>query len=207
MAERVVRLGEVAEHLPSESWLLVLGGVTREGNRLARRAIRNALKADMSVLWFDGYSERSEVHDIKRLPLDVPAPDGRVLIVDYAAEERGHWLNRMVEDVPDSLLKPVVRAEDLLANCSVSHPTIIKKVRRVLERAMALVRKKILRRLSLILRGRVGWRIVSEDLAYLSDHAHPPIQIVYGDDYALTIGWHAARLWPKTRTSMEYEGT
>ena len=36
MAERVIALGDITEHLPNDPWIVVFGGVTREGNRRAR---------------------------------------------------------------------------------------------------------------------------------------------------------------------------
>ncbi|MCH8217318.1 MAG: hypothetical protein IH892_11170 [Planctomycetes bacterium] len=205
MPEKVVGLGEVGDHLPHQPWILVLGGTTREGNRRARRAIRTALEVNTGALWFDGYSERTSEHGVERVPLDVPVPNGRVVIVDYAAKERGHWLNRMVEGVPEALISLVVKVEDMVAVAGDGRVPVVTRMRRAFEKALAFVRKKALRRFSLMFRGRVGWRIVKEDVAFLSKNAPPPKQIIYGDDFALTLGWHAARIWPDARTSMEFE--
>ena len=116
MSEKVVGLGEVGDHLPNQPWILVLGGTSREGNRRARRAIRNALEVNTGALWFDGYSERSSEGSVQRVPLNVPVPNGCVVIVDYAAKERGQWLNWMVEGVPGALLSSVIKAEDMVAD-------------------------------------------------------------------------------------------
>ena len=157
------------------------------------------------ALWFDGYSERSSEGSVQRVPLNVPVPNGCVVIVDYAAKERGQWLNWMVEGVPGALLSSVIKAEDMVADAGDGRVPVVTRMRRVFEKALAFVRKKALRRFSLIFRGRVGWRIVREDIASVSKNAPPPEQIIYGDDFGLTLGWHAARVWPDARTSMEFE--
>ena len=205
MAELVVSLGRMGDHLPVEPWVLVFGGTTREGNRRARRAIRAALQTDTNVLWFDGYSERQDAAAGSRVPLDVAVPEGRVVVVDYAQQERAHWLNQLVDNVPGAVMSTVVKTEERLVTAEPGRVPLPTRLRRAVERIMAVVRRKILNRLSLIFRGRTGWGMVKGDLAYLAKNAPPPVQIIYGDDFAVTLGWHAARVWLDARTSMEFE--
>ena len=198
-------LGELGQHMPMGSWILIFGGATREGNRRARRAIRNAVDGDTSVLWFDGFGERGEGRESGRVPLDVSVPDDRVVVIDYSVEERGHWLNRMVDTVPDVLLKPVVKAENLTRDTRGKQTPVLTRMRRALERILALIKKKILKKIAVIFGGRVGWKMVRGDVIHLSEHASAPSHIIFGDDNAMTLAWYAARLWPNAKTAMEFD--
>ena len=204
MAERVIGLGDIEHHPPESPWVVVFGGVTREGNRRARRAINAALEADLSVVWFDGFSERWDDRRIgDRVPIDMPVPDEAVVVVDYEEVERRHWLTRVIEGTPSALIKPLENAEERVSSKRGSRVSFLTSTRRLAQKFMALVYKKVLRRLFLIFRGVVGWRIVADDVRRLSGSTSAPRQIVYGDDFSLTIAWHAARLWPETPTGME----
>lgn len=203
MAERVIGLGDIEHHLPESSWIVVFGGVTREGNRRARRAIRAALEEGLSVVWFDGFSERwDEQRSSDRVPLDVPVPDGKVVVVDYRGEEVRHWLTRLVEGVPSTVVKPLEAAEDRAAAADRSPVPILTALRRLVQKALQFFYRKVLRRFFLIFRGVVGWWIVRDDVVALTKSSAGPRHIIYGDDFALTIGWHSARLWVDTPTSM-----
>ena len=201
MPERVVGLGEVVAHLPSDPWVLVFG-VSREGNRRARRAIRAAVDSNMTVLWFDGFGERWEGGRTGRVDLDFPVPEGSVVVVDYSDDEKRHWLNRMVERVPVSVIGPIERAEGV-GKSGDGRVRTLTSIRRGLQRGLAVFQKMILRRIAQIFRGIASWRLVSDDVELLSISAPPPRMIIYGDDFALTQGWWAARAWPETPTAME----
>ena len=188
----MIPTGEVARHVPEEAWVLIFGGVTREGNRRARRAARTALAGGLSVVWFDGYEESVDSHGAGRVPLDGAEPDAPVLVVGYAARERKHPLLRMLE-LPDSLEKPYLKEG---SSISVAR-------RRLLSRTVLVVRGKVLRRVSLIFRGVIGWRLVRPDVQGLAVAAPDPVQILFGDDFSLTQAWHAARIWPEVPTGME----
>lgn len=204
MAERVIGLGDIEHHHLENPWIVVFGGVTREGNRRARRAIRAALEAGLSVVWFDGFSERWDDRRIgDRVPIDMPVPDEAVVVVDYEEVERRHWLTRVIEGAPSAVVKPLESAEERVSSKRGSRVSFVSSTRRLAQKLMALVYKKVLRRLFLVFRGVVGWRIVADDVRRLSGSTSAPRQIVYGDDFALTIGWHAARLWQETPTGME----
>jgi hypothetical protein len=202
MPEKVIGLGQISGHLPSDPWVLVLGGVTREGNRRSRRAIRAALGKHLSVIWFDGFGERVGPGQ-QRVPLEVAVPDGSVVVVDYSQVEQAHWLNRMVEAVPSAIVTPVEMVEGSLAGRSSGRSSWLTRVRRALQRAAMVFRVKFLRRIAQIFRGMVGWNIVRDDVERLSRIVPPPMRIVYGDDFALTQGWRAARIWTGSPTSME----
>ena len=201
MPERVIGLGEVGAHLPSDPWVLVFG-VSREGNRRARRATRAALHWNMAVLWFDGFGERWEGGRTGRVDLDFPVPDGSVVVVDYSDDEKRHWLNRMVEKVPASLIGPIERAEGI-GEPSEGRVRTLTSIRRSLQRALAALQKMVVRRIAQIFRGIVSWRLVRDDVELLSSSAPPPRMIIYGDDFALTQGWWAARIWTEIPTAME----
>lgn len=207
MPESVLRLGEVGSHLPTEPWLLVFGGVTREGNRRARRATEAALRSGMSVLWFDGFGEQMAGAETDRVPLDAPTEDGRLLVIDYTREEQNHWLYRTVREVPGAMVVPIEKLEAKLPRQRRSHLPLLTRLRRLLQRMVGALQKKVLGRLAQIFRGRVGWNLVKDDVAVLAASAPAPTQIVYGDDHALTQGWRAAKIWPEVATAMEFIST
>lgn len=207
MAERVIGLRDISELMPTEPWIVVFGGVTREGNRRARRAIKAALESELSVVWFDGFSEGwGQGQSPDRVLLDVPVPEGSVIVIDYETEERGHWFTRIVEGVPSAAVRPLERAEDRIAAPGTTRVPVLTPMRRLVQKVVELLHRKVLRRFFLVFRGVVGWRIVRDGVKLLSTSSSPPRQIIYGDDFSLTIGWHAARLWPDVRTSTEFVG-
>jgi len=198
MAERVIALGDITEHLPSDPWIVVFGGVTRDGNRRARRAINAALQSDASVVWFDGFSERWGDREASgRVPIDPLVPDGKVVVVEYQRQERQHWMVRLLGGVPLEM------AESRVATPGKSRVPVLTPLRRLTQRTLRLVHRKVLRRLFLVFRGMVGWKVVRNEVLALSMSTSAPRRIVYADDFALTIGWHSARLWPETPTSMD----
>lgn len=204
VSERVIELGDIGEHLPDDPWIVVFGGGSREGNRRARRAIGRALESDLSVVWFDGFGERWEDRKTSdRVPIDLPQPNGAVVVIDYVNEERQHWLTRLVEGVPLAAVKPFEAVERRAAAPRRQRVPILTPLRRLAHQLTGLMYKKVLRRIFLVFRGMVGWTIVREGVSVLSTSTSPPRRIIYCDDFALTIGWHAARVWPETPTSME----
>lgn len=202
MPERVVLPGTVDLRAQGRRWVLIFGGVTREGNRRARRAVSRALEEGWAVVWFDGYREVFEDDPNERVQLGEDAPSDSVTVVDYSDDERSHWLNRMVERVPKALVRPLESTEQRVgANGRGIEMT--RRLRRSMARFMLGFQRVVLRRISQLFRGVVGWRLVRNDVLGLADAAVPPEQIIFGDEFALTQAWHAVRLWPDTEAAME----
>lgn len=171
---------------------MIFGGVTREGNRRARRAARWAVERGISVVWFDGYEEELEGQSGKRAPLGEANGNAEVVVVGYRDIERRHALLRVL-DLPDGLERPYASDSS----------RVVGVLLRAASRSARFVRNKVLRRISLILRGVVNWRMIRADVINLASAA-PPVRIVFGDDTSQTAAWHAARIWPEVPTGMEF---
>lgn len=66
-------------------WVLVFGGVTRVGNRRARRAIDQAAGEGWGIVWFDGFCERSDKTG-ERVPVK-GADTMQLTVVEFSQEE------------------------------------------------------------------------------------------------------------------------
>jgi len=88
-----VEPGSIDARVIGENWVLVLGGVTRAGNRHSRRAVIEALDSGLDVVWFDGLEGTggSETPDV---PM-VPADDRTLLIVGFADTEAKSLASRL----------------------------------------------------------------------------------------------------------------
>ena len=134
------------KHL-GESWVVVFGGVTRPGNRRARRFVVKALKKGFDVVWFDGFEERYQDSGV-RVPLDETEFDATLAIVGYEEAESKTFGGRLRSG--DGLRKnPLTRA----------------------------IWKVILRRLGTILRPRAGWSAVRTGIESLAKGAAPQLII------------------------------
>lgn len=206
MTEKVVPLQDVGSHRPEAPWVLILGGVSREGNRRARRAARQALEGGLAVVWFDGFAETHDDPSGSRVPLDVERPSADMLVVDYKEAERRHWLNRMVEGVPEALESPLAVLEGGLRRRGTGGLVrLALRLRLLVGRVGSLLRRKLLKRIGLVFRSRLNWSLVSDYLVEMLRRSPGPEQVVYGDDFALTQAWRVARLLPDVRVSMELE--
>lgn len=154
-----------------ERWVLVLGGVTRQGNRTARRTSAQALEAGLDVVWFDGFVEKYPDSD-ERVPLDLETPIGRLIVVEFDEAEARSFPGRLMA------------SKMMQANV-----------------VTRLIWRFVLRRLGSILRPRACWQVIRPDVETLSGGSAPPETIVYSDDTSITSAWHAARLWPDARVS------
>jgi len=154
-----------------EQWVLIFGGVTRQGNRTARRTAAEVLAAGLDVVWFDGFVEKFPDGD-DRVPLDVETIKGRLTIVEFEQAEARSLASRL-------------RAGKTMGS------NVVTK----------LIWRLFTRRLGSILRPRACWRVVRPDVVALSQQAGPPESVVYGDDTSITSAWHAARIWPEVRVS------
>lgn len=204
MSEVVVARGELSADVTKGSWVLVFGGVTREGNRRARRAARSSIKRGHSVVWFDGFGETFEDEPGQRVPLDPDLITDAVTVVDYSVEERAHWINRMVDSIPSALLTPLEAVEGR-SEGDTRMGGLLRRMRRHIAELLRVFRKTILRRVSQIFRGFVGWYLVKRDVHFLADTGSPPLRVVFGDDYAQTQAWHAVRIWPEVEAGMLLE--
>jgi hypothetical protein len=196
MPETVLTRGEVSAHVPQGPWMLVFGGVTREGNRRARAATDVSAGMGLPVVWFDGYREGFDGQPETRVALDMTDSNTQVLIVDYSEDEKSHWVNRMVDSIPTMLLRPLQATEGRFQS------GFLRRLHSALGRAIRAFRKSVLRRISQIFRGAVGWSLVKNDVNAIAKLVSPPVQIVYGDDFAFTQAWHAVRIWPEVEAGM-----
>lgn len=171
MTDLYLSPGDLDARQVGERWILVLGGVTRQGNRTARRTSAQALEAGIDVVWFDGFAERYPNSD-ERVPLDVEAPIGRLIVVEFHEAEARSLPGR-------------VRANKKMQANVVTR----------------LIWRFVLRRLGSILRPRACWHVIRPDVESLFAGSAPPETIVYSDDTSITSAWHAARLWPDARVS------
>lgn len=166
-----LRSGELDGARIGEHWVLVLGGVTREGNRRARRAATDALESDHDVVWFDGFEER-HAETGERVPLDSVPNDARLIVVG-------------IQEIEENLVAGRLRTSKTLQTNA----------------ATRWIWRYFLRRLGSILRPRACWRAIRSDVETLSHRMTAPAAIVYCDDFSITSAWYAARIWPNTRVS------
>ncbi|HJQ76222.1 MAG TPA: hypothetical protein VJ948_03060 [Acidimicrobiia bacterium] len=164
MIETLVEPGSLDGRAVGESWALVIGGVTRAGNRRARRAVSQALHRGLDVVWLDGFEERFP-DSSQRVPLDRSGDEAALIILGYEAAESKTLSGRL-------------RSSDRWR----ANP-ILRRIWRPL-----------LRRVGTVMRPRAGWKAVRGDIEALSGRP-APVAIVYADDYAITIAWHAGHIW------------
>ena len=172
----MIRHFEAGEQIvpPGESWVLVVGGVTRPGNRRARRVAAKALARGLDVVWLDGFEE-THPDTGARVPVDVDEPKGDLTSVGYVDAEEATASGRM--RIGAGLRSnPITR----------------------------WMWKLLLRRVGTILRPSAGWKAVRPTLGQL-DSAVAPRNIVYCDDYAITIAWNAGRMWTNTTISTDLD--
>ncbi|MGH3650094.1 MAG: hypothetical protein ACRDU9_05235 [Acidimicrobiia bacterium] len=135
--------GNLSTELIGDRWVLVLGGVTRQGNRRARRACARALAAGADVVWFDGFGEIFP-HSSRRVPLDHVASEANVFIVEYQETEARTLSGRL-------------RTGAGLQG----------------RRSTRWIWQHLTRRLGMVLRPRAGWLAVRRDVAALEACAAP----------------------------------
>lgn len=164
MIETHLQAGSLDAGAIGERWALVVGGVTRAGNRRARRAVAQALHSGLDVVWLDGFEERLP-DSSERVPLESPGGDAALIVVEYEAAE-SKTLSGRLRSPKRWLGNPVLRR----------------------------VWRLLLRRVGTVMRPRAGWKVVRDDIDALSSRP-APAAIVYADDYAITIAWHAGRIW------------
>lgn len=126
-----------------ERWLLILGGVTRQGNRQARRSAAKALESGIDVVWFDGFEETYESSSM-RVTLEVDEPRANLVVVGFSDAEANTLAGRL-------RMGRWLRANPL----------------------GRLIWKLVLRRIGSMLRPRAGWTAIRSDIRTLSGHRAP----------------------------------
>jgi len=127
----------------SDTWVLIFGGVTREGNRRARRATAVALASGNDVVWFDGFEE-TDPDTGNRVPLDSAVSDEGLFILGFVERE----------------------AQTLSAKLRLGGRLRSSSLARKLWYA-------VLRRVGLVLRPRACWKAVRDDVRVLAAASAP----------------------------------
>ena len=136
-------MGESSPLVHPDPWILVFGGVTREGNRRARRSCSEALNSGFDVIWFDGFEEKL-LHSDQRVPLKGGNAQQRLDIVGYSDRYTtslsgrliaAHWMRR----------RPVTR----------------------------WIWRKVMRRIGRALRPRSGWTTIRAEVRALAKSTDP----------------------------------
>lgn len=185
MREHWLSLAEFVPEAISEPWVLVIGGVSRDGNRRARGEAREAASEGLNVLWLDGYEETYPGEGTTRVPIEGLNGPGFVVVAGFRLRERSSLLNRLSYGSPKGG-HSVAETEDGVGwDPPTSH----------FGRGIANIRKTLFRKVNQVFRGYLLWRLLRPTLAHLHDSSPPPTSIVYCDDYTIPTGWHAARIW------------
>ena len=135
--------GQLDVGLVGERWILIFGGVTRQGRRNAGRAASGALESGLDVVWFDGFDEATE-GVLEREPLDGTQPAGNLVVVDFA-EAQSRTTSSRLRSGGSLRSNPVAR----------------------------WIWKVLLRRIGSALRPRSCWLVVKRDLRALQGHSPP----------------------------------
>ena len=146
-----IQTGEAIAEL-EDNWVIVFGGVTRPGNRRARRLTKRALRKGIAVVWFDGFEERFE-NSGDRVPLDEDGFDPDLLVVGFAEAETRTLAGRLLS------------GQGFNGNS--------------LGRA---VWKIFLRRLGAVLRPRAGWQTIRPDVEALARGKPPQMILYCDDN-------------------------
>jgi hypothetical protein len=194
--EHLFPLAELIPENISAPWVLVIGGVSRDGNRRARRAAREAASDGLNVLWLDGYEETYPGEENTRVPIEGLDGPGSVIVAGFRLQERSGLLNRL------SFGSPKAGATDYETDDGAEWGSSSSQIRR----AITGVRKALFRKINQVFRGYLLWRLLRPTLAHLHDSLPQPRSIVYCDDYTIPAGWHAARIWD-VPIGMEHRGS
>lgn len=126
-----------------DRWILIFGGVTRQGRRSSGRAASGALESGLDVVWFDGFDEATE-GVLDREPLDGAQLSGSLVVVDFAEAEARTVSSRL-------------RSGRALRSNPVAR----------------WIWKVLLRRIGSALRPRSCWLVVKRDLRAFRSHSPP----------------------------------
>jgi hypothetical protein len=185
VTERWLSIAELDSVDVSSPWVLVIGGVSRDGNKRARRAAREAASEGLNVLWLDGYEEAEPGEGTTRVPIEGLNGPGSVVVAGFRLRERSSLLNRLSYGSPKGSHSVAETEDGVGFDPPTSH----------FGRAIAKLRKTLFRKFNQVFRGYLLWRLLRPTLANLHDSSPPPTSIVYCEDYTIPTGWHAARIW------------
>lgn len=201
--EKILELSDPVPQLLDDSWILIFGGVSRLGNRRARRFTTGALEARKHVVWIDGFEEEHDRPEGGRVPLEIGSGGCSVFVLRYRSQERGLWVNRLATAIPRAIFAPGSKIAEILGRSK--HEKVAhfgRRIRRVTRRVGTAARSRFLARFASAFRGRGGYAILKPKLQEMAQLSRPS-EIVFCDDFALTAAWHAARQWPDVRVSSE----
>lgn len=193
MTDRFLTLSSDLDLQLPESYVLVIGGVSRQGNRRARRFIKELALENRNIVWLDGFEEVFPDSAETRVPIG-ELPGGTLTTLGYRNEESSFLPNRLARWIPSLVYGFGSRIATWLGNSSrdgLAH--MGRRIRRVSRRVGNAVHKP-LDKLASASRGYAGYRVLRPRMQMLRDS--PPVLVLYCDDFALTTAWHAARLWP-----------
>lgn len=110
MAEVLTPLGTLAPQLISRPWVVIFGGVTRTGNRRARRAAGRALEWGLDVVWFDGFEETDPKTGARVRVKAHPSNSAQMIVVGFRRQESSTLAARLRNDEtnPDALWRRFV---------------------------------------------------------------------------------------------------
>lgn len=187
--EEIVDLGDLKREVPTVPWILILGGLSRAGNRRARRVVAGVVGRGAVPVWIDGFDERRE-EDGERVVIDGLADDARVLVVPCAEQERSlseHGFTMRCS-------RWVGGTYSALERRRVATPVVRRG------RGAAKLLERSLARAGGVGRGRRLWHLLRPELDSI-DLDQRPTAVVYCDDYALTSAWYLSRRWPDVEAS------
>lgn len=194
MSETYISFGHLDPEVINDPWVLVLGGISRAGNRRARRAARAAVRTGYHVLWFDGFEEVDPHHPDRRLEVLEPTGPDQVTVLGYKIVERHQLLNRLAfGKLPETETGAIANGGD-------------KKrwIGLMIFRLALRIRKRIIRKIYKAVRGYLNWRKLRPEILKLRSLPNPAF-IVYCDEYATPSAWHATRIWDKVPADMEFK--
>lgn len=143
MTTTYVTVGELDTDAIGQRWVLVLGGVTRVGNRRARRAATEALQSEFDVVWFDGFEAKHPMTN-DRVELELEGETTTLHVVGFGVAEVNTLAGRL-----------------RLSKALQTNPVV------------RVIWRYLLRRLGTFLRARTCWGLIRPDVRRLSDGTPP----------------------------------
>lgn len=181
----------------SDRVVVVFGGVTRSGDRRARRQLRRAVAAGCDAVWFDAWE--GVVHLPTRVERHVfeADQDQTVVVVGYRALERNLLVNRLPNG--NRFIRQVLERRGLL-----QQPGVVRTMR-VFDALWGRLAFPVLVAVAKVARGRMAWPEVAPLVAAVADHLDAPECLIFTDDHSLPVAWNAARfVWRDCPASNEF---